>query len=95
MAKSPAQKAQWKRRYTLGTLTSLACWIKSKRSEIERFDIDPTRKATIQALSSQLQHELLEAASSLGWKPKPPPGYTAEELERDNPFNAWMRDVEI
>ena len=22
---------------------------------------------------------------------KPPAGYTAEELERDNPFNAWMR----
>lgn len=26
--------------------------------------------------------------------PKPPPGYTAKELERDNPYNAWMRDVE-
>ena len=23
-------------------------------------------------------------------EPKPPAGYTAEELERDNPFNAWM-----
>lgn len=22
---------------------------------------------------------------------KPPAGYTAEELDRDNPFNAWMR----
>ena len=22
--------------------------------------------------------------------PQPPPGYSAEELERDNPFNAWM-----
>lgn len=27
--------------------------------------------------------------------PKPPPGYTAEELERDNPFNAWMQDHEV
>jgi DNA polymerase III alpha subunit len=24
--------------------------------------------------------------------PKPPKGYTAEELERDNPYNAWMRE---
>ena len=23
-------------------------------------------------------------------EPTPPPGYTAEELERDNPFNQWM-----
>lgn len=23
--------------------------------------------------------------------PQPPPGYTAEELERDNPYNQWMR----
>ncbi len=23
---------------------------------------------------------------------EPPPGYTAEELERDNPYNAWMYD---
>ena len=22
--------------------------------------------------------------------PKPPEGYTAEELERDNPYNQWM-----
>lgn len=22
--------------------------------------------------------------------PKPPRGYTAEELEKDNPFNAWL-----
>jgi hypothetical protein len=28
-------------------------------------------------------------------EPKPPPGYTAEELERDNPFNAWMRDAPL
>lgn len=27
--------------------------------------------------------------------PRPPAGYTAEELERDNPHNAWMRNVEI
>jgi hypothetical protein len=26
--------------------------------------------------------------------PKPPAGYTAEELERDNPYNQWMKDVE-
>ena len=24
-----------------------------------------------------------------------PAGYTAEELERDNPFNAWMQDHEV
>jgi hypothetical protein len=24
--------------------------------------------------------------------PTPPPGYTAEELERDNPYNNWMRE---
>lgn len=24
--------------------------------------------------------------------PTPPSGYTAEELERDNPYNAWMRE---
>lgn len=28
-------------------------------------------------------------------EPRIPPGYTAEELERDNPFNAWMRDIEV
>ena len=22
----------------------------------------------------------------------PPPGYTAEELERDNPYNQWMHE---
>ena len=26
--------------------------------------------------------------------PKPPAGYTAEELERDNPYNQRMKDVE-
>lgn len=25
-------------------------------------------------------------------EPQPPAGHTAEELERDNPFNAWMRE---
>lgn len=24
--------------------------------------------------------------------PKPPPGYTAEELEKDNPYNQWMHE---
>jgi hypothetical protein len=24
--------------------------------------------------------------------PKPPPGYTAEELERDNPYNQWTNE---
>jgi len=24
--------------------------------------------------------------------PKPPPGYSAEELERDNPYNQWMHE---
>lgn len=24
--------------------------------------------------------------------PKPPPGYTAEELDRDNPYNQWMHE---
>lgn len=24
-----------------------------------------------------------------------PAGYTAEELERDNPYNAWMQDMEV
>jgi len=24
--------------------------------------------------------------------PKPPKGYTAEELERDNPYNQWMNE---
>jgi hypothetical protein len=26
------------------------------------------------------------------WELQPPPGYTAEELERDNPYNQWMYD---
>ena len=26
--------------------------------------------------------------------PKPPAGYTADELERDNPYNQWMKGVE-
>ena len=26
--------------------------------------------------------------------PKPPAGYTAEELERVNPYNQWMNDLE-
>ena len=25
--------------------------------------------------------------------PKPPPGYTAEELERDSPYNQWLYGV--
>jgi len=24
--------------------------------------------------------------------PQPPAGYTAEELERDNPYNQWMHE---
>lgn len=24
--------------------------------------------------------------------PKPPPGYSAEELDRDNPYNQWMHE---
>ena len=26
---------------------------------------------------------------------KPPTGYTAEELERDSPFNAWLHDGDV
>lgn len=26
------------------------------------------------------------------WGPKVPKGYTAEELERDSPYNQWMYD---
>ena len=26
----------------------------------------------------------------VGRSPTPPPGYTAEELERDNPYNQWI-----
>lgn len=25
-------------------------------------------------------------------EPKPPKGYTAEELDQDSPFNQWMRE---
>ena len=35
---------------------------------------------------SSLLYELMEEPRS------PPPGYTVEELERDNPFNAWVRE---
>ena len=28
-------------------------------------------------------------------EPTPPAGYTAEELERDNPYNAWMNDMSL
>ena len=31
-------------------------------------------------------------ASQNNLEPNPPPGYTAEELERDNPYNQWMRE---
>jgi hypothetical protein len=31
-----------------------------------------------------------EARRAAEDEPKPPPGYTAEELERDNPYNAWL-----
>ena len=27
--------------------------------------------------------------------PQPPAGYTADELERDNPFNQWMEDLSL
>lgn len=27
--------------------------------------------------------------------PQPPAGYTADELERDNPFNQWMDDLSL
>lgn len=27
--------------------------------------------------------------------PQPPAGYTADELERDNPFNQWMYDLPL
>lgn len=27
--------------------------------------------------------------------PQPPAGYTADELERDNPFNQWMEDFSL
>lgn len=36
--------------------------------------------------------QVLDEYGSLHDFPLPPPGYTAEELERDNPFNAWMRE---
>lgn len=26
-------------------------------------------------------------------EPTPPPGYTAAELDRDNPYNQWMENV--
>lgn len=34
----------------------------------------------------------LRAQAKLTNALKPPAGYTAEELERDNPHNAWMRE---
>jgi hypothetical protein len=37
-------------------------------------------------------HYLIEYLSMELGEPKPPAGYTAEELERDNPYNQWMYD---
>lgn len=92
MPRTQAQKAQWQRRNTLGQLTSLARWILSKQRDVETSGLALERKERILALMHQLSDELWQAAKSLGWSPKPPPGYTAEELERDNPYNAWMRE---
>lgn len=47
--------------------------------------------------NSELIVLLLDAYSEgrvsvFGPELKPPPGYTAEELERDNPYNQWMNE---
>lgn len=36
--------------------------------------------------------ELYASVFDMKWVrgPLPPPGYTADELERDNPYNQWM-----
>jgi hypothetical protein len=34
--------------------------------------------------------EVFPGVFDLRWELQPPPGYTADELERDNPYNQWM-----
>lgn len=43
------------------------------------------RQKRIEALSDDEFFKLMAV-------PRPPPGYTAEELERDNPYNQWMHE---
>ena len=41
-------------------------------------------------------HELSDEEFFIAMKvPKPPPGYTIDELEKDNPFNQWMNGVPV
>jgi hypothetical protein len=54
------------------------------------YHIEDTDAEVLIRLGRRFHEERVEAIL-----PKPPPGYTAEELERDNPYNAWMQDHEV
>jgi hypothetical protein len=47
-----------------------------------------THEDRLEAITQLLDSEVLKSAPII--KPTVPKGYTAEELERDNPYNQWM-----
>ena len=55
----------------------------------EGFDRIFGQKATA---AESLNDETTAIPSLARGVPKPPVGYTAEELEQDNPYNQWMHE---
>jgi len=69
--RTPAQQAAWKKRFTLGSITSLSRWIRSKESIIASADgLTREERTTLVDNMHDLCRQLDAAAIKLGWKPK-------------------------
>ena len=54
-------------------------------------DFDDGTRRKISELPRETINDLIAIGAVTGER-QPPPGYTAEELERDNPYNQWMNE---
>ena len=48
--------------------------------------------AECEALQAKAEEKAREAYQNLQEEPEPPPPYTREEHDRDNPYNQWMQE---
>lgn len=55
----------------------------------EYCDFDDGTRCKINELADDILDDLI-AIGAVSSEPRVPTGYTAEELDRDNPYNQWM-----
>lgn len=66
-ARTAKQREQWKRFNALGQVTSLAAWIKTKRSYVAELDVPQDSKDYTDLLMCELITQLEQIASQAGW----------------------------